>query len=287
VGNPGGDFSDIYHAFITGPNGSGMRDIGILVEKDAGVLFPDIDSYATGINDAGQVIGNYQVACHSCGGSGSFITGPNGINMRAGFENSYFEPPSDINNSGQVVAGSFIKGPAGTIPLPGSGYAINDAGQVAGKFAVGSEYHAFITGPDGSEFHDLGTFGESFSVATDVNSAGQAVGYFGGPNSDPHHAFVTGPDGKGMTNLDAVIYLPGGAHLREAVGINNAGQIIVNGTNNGYLLTPIPAPIPEPASYALMFAGLGLISVMARLKSGKSSHHPITLKYEPCPWLQL
>ena len=40
---------DATHAFITGPDGMGMRDLGTL---------GGTDSYAAGINDAGQVAGS-------------------------------------------------------------------------------------------------------------------------------------------------------------------------------------------------------------------------------------
>ena len=48
--------------------------------------------------------------------------------------------------------------------------------------------------------------------------------------------------------------LPAEAVLTEAHGINNLGQVVVVGT------------IPEPATYALMLAGLGLVGFMARRK---------------------
>jgi probable HAF family extracellular repeat protein len=71
-------YSDTFggrHAFITGPNGVGMRYLGTL----PGTLPEDATS-AYDINDAGQVVGMYG---WSGEGSLAFITGPNGVGMRS------------------------------------------------------------------------------------------------------------------------------------------------------------------------------------------------------------
>ena len=72
---------------------------------------------------------------------------------------------------------------------------------------------------------------------------------------DSTHAFITGLDGKGMTDLNSYADLPDGYYLSSAGGINNLGQVIAT-----------ISPIPEPASYALMLAGLGMVGFMARQK---------------------
>ena len=68
----------------------------------------------------------------------------------------------------------------------------------------------------------------------------------------PYHAFITGPNGVGMTDLNSLVSLPGGVVLTEATGINNHGQVAVIGN------------IPEPETYAMLLAGLGLLGFIAR-----------------------
>jgi probable HAF family extracellular repeat protein len=300
-----------YHAFISGPNGKGMRDLGTL---------GGADSVARGINNTGEVVGESN--------GRAFITGPNGIGMRDLNIPDHYSNASSVNNAGQVVGvlssevldfRSFITGPNGvgrTIlgTLGGTmtwvrnindegrvvGYsftwggpptyegvyhgfitgpngigmkdlgtlgdesstsdaiAINNIGQVAGGTHTGymregvPAYHAFITGPDGVGMKDLGTLSGDESHAFGINDAGQVVGR-SDTSSGASHAFITGPNGEGITDLNSLVDLPQGVILTRALDINNAGQVIAMG-------------IPEPQTYALMLAGLGLVGLMARRK---------------------
>jgi probable HAF family extracellular repeat protein len=168
-----------------------------------------------------------------------------------------------INTAGQVVGYSdthtptgdqrhaFITGPSGMSmidlgTLRGTysiAYGINDAGRVVGySYTASGEGHAFITGPKGVGMTDLGALGGC--AAYGINAAGEVVGQAG-------HAFVTGPNGVGITDLNSLVSLPG-VTFTKAMDINNHGQVVVVGS------------IPEPQTYALLLAGLGLIGIMAR-----------------------
>ena len=257
-------------AFITGPDGVGMREVGTLGESWSG-------TYAFGINDAGQVAGSFDTAQ---GNSHAFITGPNGVGMRdlgilgGGSTPDNWSSASGINNAGQVVGVStaaesltlhaFITGPngmgvtdLGTLGgVYSEAYGINDAGQVVGESATASGVlHAFITGPDGVGMGDLGSLGGSRSRAYGINDVGQVVGESVTAEGD-EHAFIS-PDGKGMVDLNSLVDLPHEVILTQAVGINNNGQVIAMGME-------VMGVIPEPETYALMLSGLVLVGAMIR-----------------------
>jgi probable HAF family extracellular repeat protein len=185
-------------AFITGPDGTGMRDLG--------TLHGDIGS-AVGINNAGQVAGS----------SGSednihaFTAGPNGVGMRDLHRSSWIQSfGGDINDNGQVVGTYTTSAQDPFDPL---------------AYTFGS----FITGPDGTGVRGLGTTGGDYTyAASSINDAGQVAGSFWGTDGSSH-GFITGPDGMGIMDLNLLVDLPAGVTLTGAVDINNNGQAIATG----------------------------------------------------------
>jgi probable HAF family extracellular repeat protein len=124
-----------------------------------------------------------------------------------------------------------------------------------------SPFHAFITDAN-SAMTDLGTLGGENSQALDINSNEIVVG-----SADTaigrQHAFITGPNGNGMVDLNTLVKLENGTFLTDATGVNDRGQVIANANDGGaYLLSPVP----EPETYVMFLAGLGLIGFIARLK---------------------
>jgi probable HAF family extracellular repeat protein len=217
-------------------------------------------SRASGINDAGQVAGRmfwngeqhvFRTAPNSPinpatddVGLGAGASNPHGVNINnlgqvAGFAvadnsesfcfrtapNSAFNPLTDI---------------LGSHCIP---YAINTFGEVVGHLFVDNVLHAFRTGPNSPinlNTDDLGTFGGDSSLAFGINDAGQVVGWALAPNDVYGHAFLYDNGVK----YDLNYLVPGVNLLNNAVGINNAGQLVINyikdnGDGGVVLLTPV------------------------------------------------
>jgi probable HAF family extracellular repeat protein len=157
----------------------------------------------------------------------------------------------------------------GTLGGRGSGTwstatAINASGQVVGSSSItgNTARHAFRTAansPINPTTDDLGTLGGTECWAWDVNDSGQVVGFSSISGNIVYHAFLY--SGSTMYDLNDLISPDSGWTLTGAGGINNAGQIVVNGINpsgdtHAFLLTPVP----EPATLSLLaLAGLAML----------------------------
>lgn len=244
-------------------------------------LTEDGSSLAYGINDSGQVVG------HSLGAAVDGFR-PTLPTVWHGVTPTQLTLPAgglggtayDINNSGQIagwVGNQAVRwdGDAVTVLYPSDSgaafaYAINDAGQVVGESYIQDipniPSHATLWS-DG-EMIDLGTLGnipDHYSVAMDINNVGQVVGVSDSLNSAIGRATLW--DQGQIYDLNSFLdsaTRQAGWQLFSAVAINDKGQIIgvaSNGSSFGsYLLTPVP----EPETYALLMAGLGLIGLAAR-----------------------
>jgi probable HAF family extracellular repeat protein len=121
--------------------------------------------------------------------------------------------------------------------------AINAAGQVAGNSETASgAIHAFITGPNGVGFTDIGTLGGPYIIPYGINDTGQVAGYFD-TASGKTNAFITGPNGAGMTELGTL----GGEIVTLLASTAPGGWL---GTPIPLLQVPIMPSSPAPTAWA-------------------------------------
>lgn len=193
-----------------------------------------------------------------------------------------------INNAGQVVGTSVVQKDASypvsafiyqngvMSKLPGwsddssGAAAINQKGQVTGFAWDGGEKAFLYT--DGS-MRKLGSVGELLSWGTALNKLGQVVGHLGEPPDPVMFGFVYA-DGV-MRDLNTLIDPALGWVVRDAVGINDAGQIAAwgcRGDECGGLLLQLASPVPEPRATAMLMAGLALLGLAWRSRKFSAAY---------------
>ena len=250
------------------------------------------------INNAGIVVGafpsngdavTYDIANGTVVDYGQFgaeaadFTAINNTGLIAGTLNFVVQPTEGafVLYNGQFQT---LVGLAGRSTFP---EAINDSGIIVGTATDPQGKQAAVTwaetGPSLllNSNHQLQLFlmpilsaslplfaGATASGATDINSANDIVGWMQ-IGSDPGTIAVLWANG-GVIDLNTLLPVNSGWILNDATGINDAGQIVGNGTYKGqeeaFLLTPDGTiSIPEPAEISLA-AGFCLLATRRRQK---------------------
>jgi probable HAF family extracellular repeat protein len=151
--------------------------------------FTESPTRGRGINEAGQVVGDYTLCAlgpgEACLWDGSLVT---------------VDRPPGVTGAGA--------------------WDINDFGLIIGQMTLdGIATRAFLH--DGTQFIDLGVPpGGNLSQGRAINSQGQIVGVWGGPGDLPALAAFLWEDGN-MVDLNAVLGTP----LSEALDINDTGRV--------------------------------------------------------------
>jgi probable HAF family extracellular repeat protein len=212
-------------------------------------------SFASGINDAGQVVGSAFLPGQPVGyatlwnGTTAIQLGPTGTSSVAQAINSAGQVVGEINNNNATLAIVWNGATATTLgTLGGTGgfaYGINNTGQVGGYSNTAGNAAEHATLWNGTTATDLATLGGPNSVANGINSAGQVVGYAGTPGDAADDATLWAGGKIIDLNSELTRSLGNNVTLTRAVAINDNGQIAADGSNGeAYLLTPTPVPLP-------------------------------------------
>jgi probable HAF family extracellular repeat protein len=219
-------------------------------------------SMAFGINDQGQVVGQYTNASGQTPGfllNGTSVTtinapsGPNMVNAQG------------INKNSLVVG--FYLGVDGQ----DHGFMANASGAVGGsitgKAVADPTIPTSVPGEPGATF--------VFSQILGINDHGVAVGYYGDSTLSQHgylyntltgqYTFLDNPS-EGFNN---------GVEITQITGINNAGEITgfytdANGVAHGFVAFA-PTTVPEPGSLTLMAVAMTVATGFASRRTRRAS----------------
>ena len=235
------------HAFVY--SGGVMHDLGTFGGGNS--------SFASGINDSGQIAGTFRLAGTSA--YHAFIYSA-GVTTDLGTVGGLSSAATAINNSGQV-AGYVTYPPNGTNNDHAALYSngvLSDIGTLGGNtsFAYGINNYGHVVGEatQTSSLSSVSAFIYSNGVMTavsplawanDINDADAIVGR--GPGG---HAWLV--SNNVATDLNSLIDPSSGWTLLDATGINNSGAIVGYGQFNGEIHAFLLVPEPSGMTLALV-----------------------------------
>lgn len=141
---------------------------------------------------------------------------------------------------------------------------LNDANKVVGYIATENQQIAQSYIYANGQLDKLDVLGASYSQASDINNHDQVVGTYGEGFADQKPFLY---DGGTPYDLNGLLRPGTGLTVTRVAGINDFGQIAGQGCDSkGNCYAVLLSAVPEPHTWGMLLAGLGLAGWMGRRK---------------------